>query len=170
MVSAAVLATVSFEQGYFRTFIEQNGNQKQLPRFSEGGVISTHQADEWLAQILDELNQRGARCLIVEDDLASSTDPYIVRSEDAWAFIGTRVLAWSDLEPNGASAALEEIQGVGSGYPRNMFVSARSAAELGLADRQQVPEDFPARVERSLLAVILAIFDAESYLVWTSHR
>lgn len=59
---------------------------------------------------------------------------------------------------------------VGSGYPRNAFVVTRSADELGLADRQQAPDDFPNRVAESLSAVIVSVFDDESYLVWDDPK
>lgn len=124
------------------------------------------EADAWLAQTLEELARRGAACVIAEHDLARPTDPFLVRSEDRWAFVDDRVLAWSDLEPGSGAAAVEEVRGVGSGYPRNMFVSSRSERGLGLADRQQVPDEFPRQVACSLLAVIVSIFDDEPYLVW----
>lgn len=64
------------------------------------------------------------------------------------------------------SFPIEEAMRVGSGYPRNAFVTALSAADLGLADRQQVPADFPERVVGSLLAVIVSAYDDETYLAW----
>jgi hypothetical protein len=165
-VSNAVLGITRFETGRFHTCISGDMAAEPLPNFEEGGVTSTGEADAWLAQTLDGLVRKGAACAIVEHDLARRTDPFLARSEDRWAFIDDRVLAWSDLEPDSGREAVEEIRGVGSGYPSNMFVSTHSAQDLGLVDRQQVPEEFPLQVANSLLAVIMSIFDAESYLVW----
>jgi len=41
--------------------------------------------------------------------------------------------------------------------------------EFGLVDRQQMSKDFPSQIADSLLAVIVSIFDDESYLVWNSR-
>lgn len=166
LVSTAVLAVASFETGHFRTCISRADCAESLPNFEEGGVASAKEVDAWLAHTLEELARKGAACVIVEHDLARRTDPFLVRSQDRWAFVDDRVLAWSDLEPNSGTAAVEEVRGVGSGYPSNMFVSTHSARDLGLADRQQVPDEFPLQVANSLLAVIVSIFDDESYLVW----
>jgi hypothetical protein len=165
-VSNAVLATDPFGVGRFRTCVSDGIAPEQLSKFEAGNMASTKEANTWLARTFEELNREGAACVVVEHDLASRTDPFIGRGDDSWAFVGDRVLAWSDLQRGGEVAAVEEVQGVGSGYPRNMFVSTHSAEHLGLADRQQVPEQFPAQVAESLRAVVVSIFDDESYLVW----
>lgn len=166
IVSDAVLATDPFGSGRFRTCVSDGITPEQIAKFEASSMARTKEADAWLARTFEELNRKGAECVVVEHDVASRTDPFIVRGDDPWAFIGDRVLAWSDLEPGGGVAAVEEIRGVGSGYPRNMFVSDHSADHLGLADQQQVPDQFPVQVAQSLLAVVVSIFDAESYLVW----
>lgn len=165
-VSAAVLNSESFAQGRFCTFVADDVDPEQLPGFTAGDVVGTNAANAWLAQTLDELSRKGASCVLVEDDLANRTDPALARSEIPAAFIRDRVVSWSDLEAGSGPDAVKAILNVGSGYPRNAFVVGQSAAELGLADRQQVPEDFPGQVAKSLLAVIVSIFDDESYLVW----
>lgn len=166
VVSAAVLASAPFDRGRFRTCVADGVTSERLRNFDEGYMAKVTEADAWLAQTLDELSRNGARCVVAEHDLASRTDPFIVQGEDPWAFIGDRVIAWSDIGPGGGAAAVKEVKGVGSGYPSNAFVVTHSAAELGIFDRQQVPENFSSRVAESLLAVIVAVFDAESYLVW----
>ncbi len=166
IVSNAVLQVAPFEVGHFRTCISSDDCTESLPNFEEGGVASARETAPWLAQTLEGLVRRGAACVIVEDDLARRTDSFFARSNDRWAFAADRVLAWSELEPESGAAAVDEVRGVGSGYPTNMFVSTYSASNLGLADRQQVPDEFPLRVASSLLAVIVSVFDDESYLVW----
>ncbi len=52
------------------------------------------------------------------------------------------------------------------GYPLNAFITIKSAAELELVDRQQVPNNFLGEVAKSLMAVIVAAFDAETFMVW----
>ncbi|HEX3174294.1 MAG TPA: hypothetical protein VHQ43_08760 [Solirubrobacterales bacterium] len=165
-LSADVLANAPFGDGRFRTCVSDDVTPERLTKFEEGNMARTKEADEWLAQTLDELTVIGASCLVVEDDLSRPTDPALIRSEIPSAFIGDRVVSWSDLSPGNGEASVKAVMAVGSGYPRNAFVVSQSAANLGLDDRQQVPEDFPSKVAESLLAVIVAIFDAESYLIW----
>jgi hypothetical protein len=78
-----------------------------------------------------------------------------------------RVLCWCDLDSTNGAVAVAETMHIATGYPRNVFVVSRSAADLGLADREYVPGGFLRQVTTSLMAVIVSIFDDESYLVWT---
>ena len=140
---------------------------KTLDHFREGGIVDVREAEKWLAQELDALASKGAMCLIVEDDLSRATDPGPINDGIPSAFIDDRVVSWHELSPGKGASAFKEVMYVGSGYPRNAFVTSRSASELGLANATQVPNDFPRRVAESLIAVIISIFDDESYLVWT---
>lgn len=166
-VSAAVLSIAPFHSGIFRTFIGDEVAKEGLPNFESGWAVNVGEARRWLAETLDEQALRGAKCLIVEDDLSRPTDPALLRSDIPSAFIGDRVVSWCDVNPQNGAAAVDRVMYVGSGYPRNAFVVNKSAAELGLIDRQQVSAEFAQQVAASLLAVIVSIFDAESYLVWT---
>lgn len=58
---------------------------------------------------------------------------------------------------------------VSNGYPLNAFVVSRSSAELGLAADAALGEAFTEEVVQSLLAVVIAAFDAESFLVWEAR-
>jgi hypothetical protein len=53
-----------------------------------------------------------------------------------------------------------------SGYPLNAFVSTMSAGDLGLVDGEDAPEGFANKVARSLLAVVVSVFDDETFLIW----
>jgi hypothetical protein len=118
-----------------------------------------------LAQLLDELAGRGGSCVVVEDDAMRRLDPALsLPRVPPSAFIGDRVVHWTDLQP--ADEALMTIYAGASGYPRNAFVVAMSCAELGLAEGQALDETFADEVARSLVAVLVAAYDAESFLVW----
>jgi hypothetical protein len=52
------------------------------------------------------------------------------------------------------------------GYPLNAFVTSRSTDELGLVDDADVGHDIGDLVAGSLMAVIVAAFDADSFLIW----
>lgn len=169
-VSKAVLDTVSFEDGQFRTCITDEAATKPLPHFETGWVARRSEVYSWLGKVLDELALRGARCLIVEDDLSIPSDPGLANESISTAFIGDHVFSWSDINPGDGIMAIKRVMGVGSGYPRNAFVTTHSAAELGFVHGKPAPEEFPPKVAESLLAVMVAMFDAETFLVWTPEE
>lgn len=164
-VSKAVLATASFDHGQFRTCVTDEAAAKPLPDFETLGVASRSDVNAWLAEILDELALRGARCVVAEDNESNPSEPRLVGETIPTGFIGDRVLSWGDLKP-GSGAFARKAMGVG-GYPQNAFVTTRSAEELGFVHARQVPEEFPQQVAESLLAITTSVFDVESTLVWT---
>ena len=165
-VSTAVLASADFEAGTFRAILPDDVDVNQIQNLEYGGVMKESVARDAFARVLDEFAQRGAACVVVEDDLASRTDPAIVESSEPLAFIGDRVISWCDLDPGTGATAAEIVGRVGSGFPTNAFVVSRSAADLGLADRHSLPEDFGQKAAGCLVAVAVAAFDAESYVIW----
>lgn len=80
---------------------------------------------------------------------------------------GDRVVHWCDLDLGTGVVATEIISRGAFGYPLNAFVSTESAANLGLVASQSIPENSMDTPSGSLLAVIVAAFDAESYLIWS---
>ena len=95
----------------------------------------------------------------------SASDPVVARDTDPMAFAGKRVLHWCDLRDGGQAGARTIIKGA-HGHPLNAFVTNRSPAELGLLDRRPVPEELARLVAESLLAVVVAVYDGESFLIW----
>jgi len=166
-ISKAVLANAPVGHGHFRTCITKEAASKPLPDFERGWVANSKDVDIWLAGVLDDLTLQGAKCVIVEDDLSSPSNPRLITDPTPTAFIHDRVFSWSDINPGDGLMAIKRVMGVGSGYPRNAFVTTHSAAELGFVHGTQAPEEFPRKVAESLLAVMVAIFDAETFLVWT---
>ncbi|MEA2252004.1 MAG: hypothetical protein QOG70_2246, partial [Solirubrobacteraceae bacterium] len=63
-------------------------------------------------------------------------------------------------------AAARAIRQSASGYPLNAFLITRPAADLGLVPGRSVAEGFASEVMKSLAAVVVSAFDAESFLVW----
>jgi hypothetical protein len=167
-VSAAVLAACRLEAGRVRAIVSDDTSEGHRSQFHRGGVIdaaSRAEADLLLAQLLDTLAGRGGSCVVIEDDLRRRQDPAASRRGVApSAFIGERVVHWTDLQP--AEKAITTIYAGASGYPRNAFIVAKSCADLGIADRQELDETFAASVAKSLRAVLVAAYDAESFLLW----
>lgn len=169
-MSSAVLAGSLLEGGRFYVLAPPDVSKNQLENFEWGGVVDEAAAIVALGQILTRLRGRGAACLIVEDNLGLRTDPAVVQSDVRSAFLGDRVVCWADLTgeaDSGRGAA--EMTRVSNGYPLNAFVVSRSSAELGLAADAALGEAFTEEVVQSLLAVVIAAFDAESFLVWEAR-
>jgi hypothetical protein len=165
-ISATVLAKNPFERGRFRTCVDDQAPPDVGTDFEKAFVATTNEPDEWLALTLEELLGGGSGCLVVEDDLFRLGDPALADSDIPLAFIGDRVVSWAEIGPGRGGEAVREVMYVGSGYPRNAFLSSRTPDELQLVDRAELSTDFSERVAKSLAAVIVAIYDDESYLVW----
>jgi hypothetical protein len=165
-ISNAVLIGTPFERGRFQTFVPKDFHADKLD-FEVGGVTTTTLSKGGLSICLESLIGAGGGCVVIEDEGWRPTDPVIVEGAQLSAFIGDRVIHWSDLKSGASNVAVEAISKGASGYPLNAFVSSKSAAGLGLVDREQVPEGLASAVAESLLAVIVAAFDAETFMVWS---
>jgi len=166
-LSVAVLAAGVLEQGRCVAIVPDDFNRVPF-NFSHGGVVGQQSSRERLAKVLQRLGTSGARAVLVEDSTAGRTDPHFSHRGEPSAFIGERVIHWSDLSAGGPQAMEVVAWGTG-GYPTNAFVLTQSSQDLGLVDRQDAPKDLAEEVAASLLAIVVAAFDAESYLLWLDH-
>jgi hypothetical protein len=165
-ISAAVLAAEPVERGRFRAFVQVGTPPSKVERYRTGGVVRRQSVTDMLGGVLDDLAPRGARCVLIEDPFAKRSDPWLERFDDIVAFIGDDVLSWCDLAAGGGRAAADKIARDSHGYPTNAFVVATACREFGLANREQAAEDLPDKAVESLLAVVVAAYDAESFLIW----
>lgn len=163
-VSAAVVDSVSSGDGRFHVVVRQ-GFQSTQPDFSAGGVIGTDAADGGLAKYLDQIISEPS-CVVVEDELAKRSDPAAKEMAGFVSFIGDRIIHWRDLESGDGGAGAQTIRKGAFGYPLNAFLVGASSTRLGLVDREPVQAGFPDLVVENLRAIIVAAFDAESFLVW----
>ena len=136
----------------------QNGLATDL---SLGQSISTDEADKLAGEFLGDAERKGARTLIVED-IASKDDPNL---GDHVAFMGKRVLSWAELSHSLHAAWILRVRA--NGYPLNAFVSDSTVAQLGVRDGQEVRADFIEGVVTSLRCIVVAAFDAETFLIWS---
>jgi hypothetical protein len=141
---------------------------ERLSQFRRGGVIdaaSRPEVDLLLGQMLDELAGRGGCCVVIEDDGMRRHYPALsLPGVPPSAFIGDRVVHWADLQP--ADEAIRTIYAGASGYPLNAFVVAKSCDDLRLAEGDALDETFADELARSLAGVLVAAYDAESFLIW----
>ncbi|MDE3194007.1 MAG: hypothetical protein KGN00_09995 [Chloroflexota bacterium] len=166
--SAHVLAVARLDHGHLFALAPAGTKPSQLTP-AEGGVASVAASDAALAVVLAGMAGEGASCVVIEDDVQRRGDPSLPRFDLPSAFLDDRVIHWRDLTVDSAKAAVVAVQRGASGYPLNAFVTTRSAASLGLVDGRQLDDGLLAAVESALMAVIVAVFDAESFLVW-QHR
>jgi hypothetical protein len=156
------------DAGRVRAIVSSETPQEHLSQFRRGGVIdaaSGADADLQLARMLDELARRGGSCVVIEDAVMGPHDPALsLPGVPPSAFIGDHVVHWEAIQP--PASAIATIYAGSSGYPTNAFVVAKSCAELGLAEGQDLDEAFAGEVARSLVGVLVAAYDAESFLVW----
>jgi hypothetical protein len=168
VVSRATLKVIQEHEGHAYTLAPEGVDRARLANPRDGGVISPGAGSprEALARELETLAERGAACVVVEDDLRLKRDPK--PSLDGLlltAFVGERVLHWAELQ-DGMEAASVAIDRGSHGYPLNAFVTSASASELGLVDGADLDLDIASLVVGSLMAVIVSAYDDETYIIW----
>lgn len=164
VISPAALKFIEEHQGQAYTLAPDTVDPARLAKPRQGGVVTTGGARAALAKVLETLTERGAACVVVEDCLRLKRDPK--PSLDGLlltAFVGEKVIHWAGLEGGTDAAILTLHRGSGK-YPLNAFVT--SASKLGLVDGVDLDSDIAGAVVGSLVAVIVAAYDAETYIIW----
>ena len=164
-VSAAALKATPLAYGSFATYVRSDISDDQI-KFPEAPDVPWPAARAGLAKSLEDLRDRNALCVVIEDDLAMRTDSELKQLDTPSAFLGNRVVHWSDLKEDCAPAAADVVKESAMGYPLNAFVMTKTSAQLGLANGRPVPDGFLEEVASSLAAIVVAAFDATSFLVW----
>jgi hypothetical protein len=168
VISPAALKFIEEHEGHAYTLAPEGVDRARLAKPSEGAVITsgTGSAREALTGVLETLAERGAACVVVEDELSLRRHPK--PSLDGLlltGFIGEKVIHWAGLQAGAEDARLTVDRGSGD-YPTNAFVTSASAEELGLVDGADLDSGLAGRVVGSLMAVIVAAYDAETYIIW----
>jgi hypothetical protein len=169
IVSPAALKAIEEREGHAYTLASETVDPARLTKPSDGWVIESgagSSRDAAIGQVIETLAERGAACVVVEDELRSRRDPK--PSLDGLlltGFVGERVIHWARLE-GGADAAVLTLHRGSHGYPRNSFVTSASAEELGLVDGADLGADIAGRVVGSLVALIVGAYDDETFIIW----
>ncbi len=168
VISPAALNFIQEHEGHAYTLAPETVDPTRLAKPSEGAVIGpgTGSPREALARVLETLAEQGAACLVVEDELSLKRHPKpsldgLLRT----AFVGELVLHWAELE-NGTEDAIIAVHRGSGGYPTNAFVTSASEQELGLVDGADLGHDITGPVVGALMAVIVAAYDDETYIIW----
>jgi hypothetical protein len=163
-LSAGVLAADVLSTGSALAIVSTEFSREEFS-YATGGVLGMRIARLCLVRVLRQVAAHAAEAVLVEDDLRRRRHPVASWSGLASAFIGERLVHWGDVRPPYSGAVHVVAEGA-SGYPLNGFVVSRSAAELGLVDGQDAPEHLARDVVSALIAVVVAAFDGESFLLW----
>jgi len=166
VISSAVLKFLEEHEGHAYTLAPETADPARLATPRWGGVAGTGGAQAALAKVLEGLAERRATCVLVEDE--ANWKRYPKPSLDGLlktAFVGEQVIHWAGLEGGPEDAIVVVHRGSG-GYPTNAFVTSASAEELGLVDGADLDSDLAGPVVGSLVAVIVAAYDAETFIIW----
>jgi hypothetical protein len=166
VISPAALKFIKECQGHAYTLAPETVDPARLATPRWGGVITTRSAREGLAKVLEGLAERGAVCVLVEDE--ANWKRYPKPSLDGLlktAFVGEQVIHWASLA-GGADDAVVAVHRGSGGYPTNAFVTSTPAEELGLVDGADLNHDVAGPVVGSLMAVIATAYDNETFLIW----
>lgn len=166
VISPAALKFIEGRQGHAYTLAPETVDPARLAKPREGGVVTTGGARAALAKVLEGLTERGAACVVVADGIRVKRDPKpSVDGLLLTAFVGEHVIHWAGLEGGPEDAIVVVHRGSG-GYPTNAFVTLASAEELGLVDGTDLDTDISGAVVGSLVAVIVAAYDDETFIIW----
>jgi hypothetical protein len=168
VISPAALKFIEEHEGHSYALVPETVDPARLANPYDGAVITpgTGSPREALARVLTTLAERGGACTVVEDEMSEKGD-----ANPSWGgrlltgFVGEKVIHWAGFEGNVEDAIIAVDRGSGD-YPTNAFVTSVSAQELGLVDGANLDHDIAGPVIGSLMAVIVAAYDAETYIIW----
>jgi hypothetical protein len=165
-LSRTLLSVRSIENGTCFALVHP---ESQLADFDQGGTGISHAAKRELGRFLAEATEyRGQNTLVVEDELALDTDPNADPHAELVADGQGGIFYWMAVTPSTVAAGPDFIDMSSSGFPTNAFLLGGSIDDLGVqAGRVRCVERLARTLQASLIAVIVAAFDAESWVIWS---
>lgn len=171
VISPVALRVLQERKGHTYSLVPDTVDTARLARPSEGGVLDACSASKALLAVLEAFAARGAKCLIVEDEVRRRKDPTrSAHGKLATAFVGERVIHWSSFADVSADSMLQVLRLGSHGYPLNAFVTSAAENELGLTIGADLDPNVGHAVINALMAVIVAAYDAETYMIWEPDR
>ncbi len=167
VISPAALKFIEEHEGRAYTLAPETIDPARLADPHNGALPpGTGSRREALGRVLTTFFERGGACVVVEDEMSEKRD-----ANPNWGgrlltgFVGEKVIHWANLSGGVDDAVVAVNRGSGD-YPTNAFVTSASAEELGLVDGADLDSGIAGWVVGSLLAVIVAAYDAETYIIW----
>ena len=156
--------------GKFFVLVHERDRFSDHENLAEGRRVDYgFEADAELSRFLAEIEGSSGQplLLVVEDEYAMDTDAFL-SFRPSWIRDGQGgVFYWMDLTSVTVDTAPGFIDENSSGHPTNAFVLRTSLQGLGVeGDEVRHPEQLVSSVATTLAAVVTAVFDKESFLVW----
>jgi hypothetical protein len=163
VLAHAVLSKVDLDRGDAVVLVPTGKQQRDLPNLATGGVIQGGSAGPALERLLSKWNGRAV--LLVEDDAARTGDPALRLERNLFEVPPDRIVHWTQFDP---STAHQCLRAGSTGYPTNAFLLTAEVGQVRDTIAQD-PDRLTDWIGRRLIAIIVAAFDAESWLVWLAH-
>ena len=162
-ISARVASLVATTPGRAVLLATDDPEPGERRSFQTGHLISHSQRDRLTAKFLAGLASTGPMTLVVED-LQRRGDRHV---QEQAAFAEDRVLHWAVVADGDQSEAVKRLRAGASGYPLNAFLCERPPPAFGLDAGAELDADALDELGEAVKLVIVAAYDAETYLCWT---
>ncbi|MEP6650818.1 MAG: hypothetical protein ABJA74_13065 [Lapillicoccus sp.] len=127
-----------------------------------GRGVRAQDADAMAVDYLRRLRP-DAGCLLVEDDMALPGDQSLDDGNSDFSVVGGSVLRWVDLDASSDRLSWT-LRAGSSRFPLNAFVVPEASSDVGLLPGEAVSADVVTAIARSVIAIIVSVFDAEAYV------
>ncbi|MCL2471515.1 MAG: hypothetical protein FWF25_07225 [Propionibacteriaceae bacterium] len=165
LLQGSVLSTLLVErlEALPRAFLLGTAGSEDFP-FSYALGLKEADVDSLAVRAFTNTAMCGGGSLIVESDFARKGDQCLAPDV---AFVDDRVIRWTGLDGGGVEP-VHLLRTGAAGYPLNAFVSALPVSELPLTPGTDLTRQEVEILAESVCAVIVAVFDAESFLFLTT--
>jgi hypothetical protein len=160
LLSSAALAGLPLDDGEAAALVPEDFHGS--PVFTESAGVRAAGADAGLARWLAASGRAGT--LVIEDELARPGDPVLSRLTAPYLTEEGRVYWFVGIEPSAAERGVTRLHESSSGYPTNAFVLSVPV------DHVTAIGPLAERLPTILRAIVVAAFDAESFVIWTPPR
>jgi hypothetical protein len=158
-ISHAVLHA-DLHEGTCWVFVPDKSATPALDNPKWGGVTTKAATNAALDKLIAQLR---ADLILVEEELHSPGDRGLQDRSDYFVVPPDEIVSWAELAHWKRIGEFFRFRT--AGYPTNVFLVAGKGERL-LERISESPEGIPDWVVQSLVAVIVSIFDDESWLVW----
>ncbi len=146
------------------------------PPFGFRGTLDTsYDCSPDLVEAVSMLAARGAVALVVEDELARRGDQFLGDNAPPDTLVpyylaDDHILWGIDLEQLKAPETVELISWASAGWPTNAFFVGAKTRSVRLVEGGEISNRELGALSNAITGILVAAFDAESYVVWEPER
>lgn len=163
-LSDAAREILKSERGGFWTYVPGEREDGDFV-FPYRGDVPRAVAVAGLTDSLEQLIDRGAKSIVIEDDLSAAGDAVLRKMTVPSAYLDGRVIHWLGLA-EGPTMNVVELINESASHTLNAFVLRCSIRDLSLEDDERVRSELPGEVAESLMAIVTLAFDETSFALW----